>query len=726
MTAQSLEASDEKARPNGKHPKGDTYPDKPETHIHHLRIGVWDFYEEVEDKLPNIPLAPLLGRYRDIVECVPYVIRMLNDVLSIPGCAFFVAVYAATQLIQALIPATSIWFQGQLLQITQVAIDTRTVDKSRLFRVCIGRVLCSVVSVLLARAAQRVETPLNARIRRWYALHSFRARARLDLPTSSQSAVQRQLSDASDNLWGQTVVWQTLELVTDIVSAAAQLLASVVVLFQVLGASGQSDGAVLAGLTLFAETFCWLSQVSVFHRARVWLATTFNQDYLRMRGWLSAARDLGHRQEFVAGGLAGYATAEFKKAAESLGDLDADWNEVEGQVLYQSSNWNILQEPLKQLPQIYFTLRSAQYPANIPVSLASLNLIQSATNRFAFTVYEIIQRTKSVGHQLESVKKLYEVVNIPNVVKDGTVPFPEDTAKVRYGIELEFRNVSFKYPDTEKWALRNISFKLLPGQLCVIVGANGAGKSTILKLTTRLYDPDEGEIFFGGHDIRTLKLDDLRRSISVLFQDYTLFPLSIRDNIALGDPTAPASSDRVEEAARLAGAEGFIAKLPNGMDTYLHRPVDDEYSGTVEGTKTFLGRTVSYEPLRAAAGVPKAGSWASAVALSGGQMQRLAVARTFMRSIVKEDKTVGMLLFDEPSASLDPAAEHDLFNRLRELRGSKTMVFSSHRFGNLTRHADLILYMDETGIVESGTHDELLLRKGEYGRLWTLQAQAFL
>ncbi|KAI1783731.1 hypothetical protein LXA43DRAFT_307131 [Ganoderma leucocontextum] len=109
MTAQSLEASDEKARPNGKHPKRDTYPDKPETHIHHLRIGVWDFYEEVEDKLPNIPLAPLLGRYRDIVECVPYVIRMLNDVLSIPGCAFFVAVYAATQLIQALIPATSIW-----------------------------------------------------------------------------------------------------------------------------------------------------------------------------------------------------------------------------------------------------------------------------------------------------------------------------------------------------------------------------------------------------------------------------------------------------------------------------------------------------------------------------------------------------------------------------------------------------------------------------------------
>ncbi|PIL27886.1 ATP-binding cassette transporter [Ganoderma sinense ZZ0214-1] len=583
--------------------------------------------------------------------------------------------------------------------------------------------------MLLMHARRRVETPLNARIRRWYALHSFGARARLDLPTYGQSAVQRQLSDASDNIWGQTVVWQTLELATDIVSAAAQLLASVVVLFQVLVASGQGDGLVLAGLTLSGEMYYWLSRMSVFHRTRVWLATTLNQEYLKMRGWQRTVRDIGHRKEFVAGGLAGYATSEFKKAAEKVGDMDGDWMELEEQALYRSNHWNILSEPLKQLPQIYFTLRAAQYPAGIPVTLASLNLVQDATYRFAYTVYEIIRRAKSVGHQLESVKKLYEVVNIQNVVKDGTVPFPEDTAQLRSGIELEFRNVSFKYPDTEKWALRNISFKLLPGQLCVIVGANGAGKSTILKLATRLYDPDEGEIFFGGHEIRTLKLDDLRRAISVLFQDYTLFPLSIRDNIALGDPTQAGagadSADRVEQAARLAGAEGFVAKLPDGMDTYLQRPVDDEYSGTVEGTKTFRGRTVSYDPLRSAAGVPKAGRTGTA-ALSGGQMQRLAVARTFMRSVVKEDDTVGMLLFDEPSASLDPAAEHDLFDRLRALRGSKTMVFSSHRFGNLTRHADLILYMDETGIVESGTHDELLRQKGEYARLWTLQAQAFL
>ena len=109
MASKSLEASNEKAQPNGKHPNGDSEPTNPKTHIRHVRIGVWDFYEEIEHELPGIPFAQLLGKFRDIVECVPYVIRMFNDVLSIPGCAFLVAAYAATELIQALIPATSIW-----------------------------------------------------------------------------------------------------------------------------------------------------------------------------------------------------------------------------------------------------------------------------------------------------------------------------------------------------------------------------------------------------------------------------------------------------------------------------------------------------------------------------------------------------------------------------------------------------------------------------------------
>ena len=176
----------------------------------------------------------------------------------------------------------------------------------------------------------------------------------------------------------------------------------------------------------------------------------------------------------------------------------------------------------------------------------------------------------------------------------------------------------------------------------VIVGSNGSGKSTILKLITRLHDPEEGEIFFGGHDIKTLKLHDLREAVSVLFQNYTLFPLTvrpslppvahsthslkcpqIRENIAIGSPASASDDERVLAAARLADAEQFVSRLPDGFDAYIDRPVCDEYATISEGTRLFNGRTVDFADLRKAAGIRE--STYNGTELSGGQEQRLAV-----------------------------------------------------------------------------------------------------
>lgn len=171
----------------------------------------------------------------------------------------------------------------------------------------------------------------------------------------------------------------------------------------------------------------------------------------------------------------------------------------------------------------------------------------------------------------------------------------------------------------------------------MIVGSNGSGKSTVLKLIMRLYDPTEGMILINDQDIRTLKLADLRECVSVLFQDYTHFPLSvsssaylcqlplsfsqIRDNIALGSPQCAHDSDKIREAARLGGAEGFVDKLPEGFDTYLDRPVRDYHSGIPDGTKSLFGRPVNF----GAVGQAMGGVGTDSVHLSGGQMQRLAV-----------------------------------------------------------------------------------------------------
>ncbi|TFK81137.1 P-loop containing nucleoside triphosphate hydrolase protein [Polyporus arcularius HHB13444] len=597
---------------------------------------------------------------------------MFKDVLSVPGCTPLVLLYVVTRLGEAIVPAVSIWFQGQFLSITQAAIETRTVDKQRLIFIAAGQLACTVAKF---------------------------------------SDVKRKLNDIADTYWGQSVIWCTLELVAELVSIFMRLVAQALVLVQIL--RGQRDGPLLVVLTLASEGLVHAARLPIFRPVRVWLAKNVDADYMRMRGWKEVVAQNMYRKEFVAGNLADHATSEYKKAAERVGDDDAEWKDLEYEIRWPlASIWSVFNQPLLQLPQFVFILRAAQFPMSIPLSLASLSLVQDAAREFAWSFRVIVNRTWSIESRLTAVKRMYEVVEIANEIPDGKVPFPEEASEIRHGVALEFRNVSFKYPGTDRYALRNISFSIRPGQLCVIVGANGSGKSTILKLVSRLYDPNEGEILLGGHDIRTIKLHDLRQAMSVLFQDYTIFPLSIRDNIAMGDPATSQDDERVLLAAKLAGADTVVDKLPDGYNTYLKPAVCVEYSGAAEGQTTFTE----------AAGVKASDS----TELSGGQMQRLAVARTFMRSVVQEDSKVGLLLFDEPSAALDPAAEHDLFERLRELRGNKTMVFSSHRFGNLTRHADLIMYMDDSGIRESGTHDALLKADGEYARLWRLQAEAFI
>lgn len=200
------------------------------------------------------------------------------------------------------------------------------------------------------------------------------------------------------------------------------------------------------------------------------------------------------------------------------------------------------------------TLRAVRQPLSIPLSFASLNIVTRTTTSFTHTLFTLRNDTASIADTLSSVRLLYEVAKIPNRVKVNHlpkeifgkgpsetpvehnpdtddpllgIPFPEDQQSLELGISVEFRQVSFKYPGSNTYALHNTSFKIERGQLCVIVGINGSGKSTILKLIARLYDPLEGEIRINGQDIRTLRLADLRNATSVLFQDYTVFPLNV-------------------------------------------------------------------------------------------------------------------------------------------------------------------------------------------------------
>ncbi|KAJ7151708.1 P-loop containing nucleoside triphosphate hydrolase protein [Mycena filopes] len=682
-----------------------TFDPEDVTKVKHTRMGIWDLYEELEPKLSFVPrsMRLRLETYHEMKGSFPYVLRMFKEIGSIKACWWLLAGYLIVALVLALIPAVELWYSGLLLKIVQNAVENRTVDRNLLFQVAASRLICSAVSRLLQHVQNRLYRPLNERIRQHFLCKASAPAPDWMSPLTQDSAVQRQLENSTSSS-RSSIAWNNVLTILNLISTGVELVSQMSVLFAML--RDQRDGPLLAMLSFGHTLFRKKTNL------RTWSPTG------KMVGMARVVNDPQHRKELVAGGMSEYLVSSYRAAVDRVGNQATDFFEAfrTHTVTNRLSLTAFLSDPLRELPQIVFTLRAVQYPSDIPLSLASLNLITQTTTTFSRTLFDLFDQTGSVAENLANVRKMYETYTIPNVVSDGAKPFPEDQQSLKLGVAVEFRNVSFRYPGSKTDVLRNVSFKIRQGQLCVIVGANGSGKSTILKLIGRLYDPTEGTIFVNDQDIRTLKLEDLRRATSVLFQDYTHFPLSIRDNIALGDPNNAEDDDKIRAAATLGGATEFIERLDEGFDTYLDRPVHDVYSSLPQGTKTLFGRSVEYSAVRGAGGMSS-----HQTGLSGGQMQRIALSRTFMR-----DEGVGLLCFDEPSASLDPTAEHDLFERLRLLRGNKTMIFSSHRFGNLTRHADLILYMNDAVILEEGTHNELIKQGGGYAKIWMLQAQAFL
>ncbi|KAI5887271.1 P-loop containing nucleoside triphosphate hydrolase protein [Schizophyllum commune H4-8] len=274
---------------------------------------------------------------------------------------------------------------------------------------------------------------------------------------------------------------------------------------------------------------------------------------------------------------------------------------------------------------------------------------------------------------------------------------------------FELRNVTFAYPGSlDRPSMRNINVDIKPSQLVVIVGANGSGKSTLIKLLTRLYDPTSGTLEVDGQPLAAYRQRDLRQATAVLSQGHRLFPLSMGENIGLGCVEKVRDVDAVRAAAQAGGATACIAKLRHGLDTVLD-PQTRAYGENVTEEED--------DPLR-----QRLEALEKPIEVSGGETQRIVAARTFMRLTSGNIRAV---FVDEPSSALDAEGELALFNNLCKEREGKTMIFVTHRFGHLTRDADLIICLKDGEIVEQGVHAGLMSSGGEYSKLYEIQASAF-
>ena len=350
-------------------------------------------------------------------------------------------------------------------------------------------------------------------------------------------------------------------------------------------------------------------------------------------------------------------------------------------LILSENAWHILIGVVSGVTNLIFYIIIAKQVFTGQIMIGDYTLYTGAIASVATCVGTLIASSATIYEGTLFIDNLISFMNEKQTVKPRAA-LPQSIER-NVAHTIEFVDVSFKYPGSERYVLKNINLVIHPGDTMVLVGLNGAGKTTLIKLLTRLYDPTEGQILLDGKDIRDYDVKALYKIFGIIFQDFGKYAVSVEENIRFGDIRKDASREAVESAAAQSAATDYIEALPHKYDTPLMR---------------------IFEP--------------SGVELSIGQWQKLAIARAFYADS-------DILILDEPTASLDPMAEQEIFNQFDRLRTDKTTIFVSHRLSSATV-ADQIVVLEDGRIVENGTHRELMALRGKYFTLFSTQAKRYM
>lgn len=358
--------------------------------------------------------------------------------------------------------------------------------------------------------------------------------------------------------------------------------------------------------------------------------------------------------------------------------IDKQYNEfmkedmkIRGKYLVRISGMNTMEQALILLIRIYITTRVIIKKQTI----GALSLYISSIDNFRNSVVIILNTIVSIFEDGLYINNLFEFLEMTKKKNNEGLLFDAEFKKI------EFKHVWFKYPNTNNYILRDINFVIDAKKSYSIVGLNGSGKTTLIKLMLNLYEPDKGEVLIDGVNIREFNKKEYVKNIGVVFQDFIKYPLTVSENIGIGDPENIDNFNQVETAAVLSGANEFIRNLPDKYETKLLR------------------------------------EWSGGIQLSLGQWQKLAISRAFM-------KKYPIIILDEPTASLDAIAEFELYKKFKQMVSGKTCILIAHRFSTI-KLADTILVLKDGEIVETGSHEELIKKQGDYAELYDLQAQTY-
>ena len=570
-----------------------------------------------------------------------------------------VSITTALRLVRALLPLTMLWVSMLILNGVVAWIKRGNVDSAGLWKLVALELGLAVLSDLLARANSLADSLLGDRFTNRISVRLIEHATQLDLASFEDPVFYDKLERARRQTTGRigllAAVLNVAQDTLSLISLSASLIVFSPWLMILLVA------AVIPAF--LGETHFTTLAYSVLYR---WTPQRRLLDYIRLLGASNQSA-----KEVKIFGLGPHLAERYREVSERI-------YEDNKKVAVKRASVGFL---------LNLVSTGGYYGAYAVVLIRTLAralsvgmfmFLTGAFSRSRMYIEKILQSFTDISDQALYLKDLFEFFEMKPAIRSlpNALPAPRP---IRSG--FEFKNVAFAYPGSDRMVVENISFHLETQEKIALIGENGAGKTTLVKLLARLYDPTAGQILLDGVDLREYDVEDLRKEIGVIFQDYMRYELLAKENIGFGKIEDLADRSRIEMAAQKSMAFQVIGKLPNGYDQMIGRRFD------------------------------------GGVDLSGGEWQKFALARAYMRD-------AQLLILDEPTATLDARAEYEVFRRFAELTKGRMAVLISHRFSTV-RMADRILVLQNGRIFEQGTHAHLVALGGQYAELFELQAAGY-
>ncbi|MFZ0798669.1 MAG: ABC transporter ATP-binding protein [Terriglobales bacterium] len=603
------------------------------------------------------PSSKVSGGWRErlvALRNVPAVLKIVWD----SGPAVVVLGLAA-RLLASLLPVALLWITKLIIDRIVQAVSTHHPVDTRFWYLVAAEFSLAVLTSILSRAIDYSDSLLADKYTRHVSIQVMKQAAGLDLMAYEDPVFYDRLERARVQATDRLGMIQAIGRLVQQAITTLTLSVSIMVF---------SPWLMLLLVVCVVPAFLGESHFAFLGYAKNFRQTPIRRqlDYLRVLGGSKEAA-----KELKLFGLKDFLVARFTRLSDEIYQENVA---LSRRKLIAGSLLSVIGTMGYYSAYVFVIWRTVSGA----LTIGTLTFLAGAILQASSNIQQIFSTLAGIADQALFLTDLLAFFAMRPTIRSKPNALPAPRPMVR---GFEFRNVSFRYPGNSRLILHRLNFQLRPGQRVALIGENGQGKTTIVKLITRLYDPSEGQILLDGVDLREYELEDLHREMGVIFQDFVRYEMTARENIAVGRVEEINNLELLEAAAQKSMAADIVGRLSQGYEQMLGRRFDQ------------------------------------GVDLSGGEWQKVALARAYLRD-------AQLLILDEPTAALDARSEFEVFRRFSELTAGKTALFISHRFSTV-RMADRIVVLDNGSIIEDGSHDQLASLGGRYAEMFEMQASSY-